>query len=184
MSESSNIKVKLDIAGFYFGYVFEVPAGTTLRQAMQSIENRNLDTANGTTARLNYAGNERKFLDRIEVTFPVEAPRTRQVNAAGQPLNFPTLVPGVYAAKDETRVATAAGTAELTWQYYVNAAEFDNENKISGIREPLNREPAGADKTVRQVKPFGEFVLDQDCLVTWRLIAIMVGGDPLPVAAA
>lgn len=173
------IKIKLDIAGFYFGYVFEVAHGSDLREAMKTINGVLVNTVNGTAAILNFEGNDRRFLDRIQVTFPTNAPQTRQVNAAGHPLTFPTLVPGVYAARDETRVPTAAGVAELTWQYYVNAADFDGQNVVN-IGAPLNREPAGSDKTIRQAKPFGDFILTEDCLVTWRLIAIMVSGDPLP----
>lgn len=180
---NETIKVKLDIAGFYFGYVFEAQKGTTLRAAMRQIEGRDLPTTNNTTARLNYGGNEKRFLDRIDVTFPNEAPKPRQKDKNGNDVTFPNLLPGVYAAKDETRVLTAAGIAELTWQYYVNAATF-NGDTVDQILAPLNREPAGADKTVREVIPFGDFELDQDCLVTWRLIAIMVSGDPLPASAS
>lgn len=178
-------RVRIDIAGFYYSVTDNYPGEPTIREVMRSIgqSGRRL-TDNGTHALLKYDVSEsdvskRGFLDRIQVDFS-DPPKSRQVQD-GTPNSFPNLPPCSFAARDEMRVLTAAGVAELTWQYYVNAATFGDKGIVS-IDGVLNAEPAG-DNGLREIKNFSSFKLTRDCLVTWRLIAIMVGGDPIASVA-
>jgi hypothetical protein len=179
------IRVKLDVAGFYFSIIREVDANTTLLGLMQTIMNHGVvQTTEGQRARFTFSTSGRPsapFVSRIGITF-LDPPAPRQTfdaasNAYG---GFMQLQPGTYAAVDETRVLTAQGVAELTWQYYANAASF-HHGALASVGRVLNREPS-PDPSKRLVVPFSQFALKEDCLITWRLIAIMVAGDPLPPA--
>jgi len=174
-------RVRIDIAGFYYSVTAEYKNQPTIRDMMEIIEQRGrIPTDNKTEAKLKYESNERGFLSRLQVDF-FTAPKSRQVGER-LPDGFPNLPACSIAAMDETRIMTAAGVAELTWQYYVNAATFGPDG-IATVGAALNQEPASGDKGLRLVKNFSHFKLTQDCVVTWRLIAIMVGGDPITNAA-
>lgn len=174
----ANIKVKLDIAGFYFSHTLVVAQGTTLQAAMDQVVARTGDSDTQFTYGTANSG-MRVFVDQIAIKFTEAAPQPRQSGLDG----YLDLTPGRYAARDETRVLTSAGVAELTWQYYANAAEFSGDD-LGMVGRPLNREPDGKDPITRRIVEFSKFTLDQNCLVTWRLIAIMVAGDRLPAAPA
>ena len=184
---SQQIKVNIDITGFYFSATIDVASGATVEAAMRQLSNKQIVTNNGKKAILQFSRDTRDFLTSIEINY-LDAPQSRQkrksqavASVMPDESNVPNLLKGTYGATDAEPLVLKSGKGLLTWQYYVNAASFEGD-KVTDIGVLLNGRTPGNPKD-RVIEPFGRFQLTQNCLVTWRLIVIATGPAETLVAA-
>ncbi|MEM9368325.1 MAG: hypothetical protein AAGD07_20210 [Planctomycetota bacterium] len=165
-------KVTVDIAGFYYSTEFDndAIANPTVQQATEGVVNQ--VGANGRGKLLKAEFNSGGFLNEIAVVFtPDNPPLSRQLKSDGTSRSPEGLPPGLYRYRDEpgknaNSCDGLSNSLTLAWQYYV----FRQVALEGGgtARALVN----GGTGTERRIVAAGQFELQDNDLLRWRLIAI------------
>lgn len=174
------MKVKLDIAGMYFGTEVDVPTGSTIKTVMDAAMEKTKNNAGTNEATFMYQSEPNTsavgFLNTITVIHRGNSAKSRQKTidpATGNPddTRTRTYPNGVYSFADDNFLPGRAGQPlhpldankafVSAWQYYV----YDETGG------DLARKPG---TTPRTIVPYTEVVVKENYTVVWRLVTIFV----------